>query len=227
MILSLFVGVVLLAFIALLFAPVRNFFRPLLILHRKRSYALGLLFLLGAVSMIVTGCAAPTWLTDAQGIVALVAASITSVGGFIASLTGNAALAQGLAVVQKWIAEVQTGLTDLEQLIDQYNAEPTTGLLLTIKATLADVTTNIQQDFSNLGLPAGVLNVVAGVAAVALSQLTAWGSLLPAGNAVAMAKFTVITPYTKKQYKELINNVLSQHTGDAEIDAALAQAKKL
>ncbi len=201
--------------------------KQFLVQYRRFFNSAALLLVLAAVTSVLAGCGAPTWLTDAQGIVALVGTSITSIGSFIAALSGNAALAAGLAVVTDWINKVETGITDLEELVSQYSAAPTASLLQEIEAALAAVEGNIQRDFSNLGLPTSLLAVIAGVAALALSQLEAWGSLIPAAKATAGQVLTVRVPYTKAEYKALVNKILETPTGDVEIDAALAKAKKL
>lgn len=202
-------------------------FKKLLIAYHRQCTMVALLMFIGIASLFVAGCGAPTWLTDANNIVAIVGTSITAIGSFIAGLTGNAALAAGLAVISDWTSKVETGLSDLEELVSQYTAAPSPTLLSTIESTLADVEGNIKQDFGNLGLPTSILSVVAGIAGLALSQLEAWGSLIPATQAKAMTTFTVKTPYTKSEYKQLVNQILTTPTGDAEIDAALAKVKKL
>lgn len=201
--------------------------KPILIRHRQQFTALALFLIIGIVTMTLSGCGVPTWLTDAQSIVALVGTSITAIASFIAGLSGDAALATGLAIVSTWITKVEEGISDLETLVSQYNDSPNATLLQSIESALADVQTNIQQDFSNTGLPTSVLSVIAGISGLALSQLEAWGTLLPAIKSNAMTTFTVKTPYTKAQYKELVNKILETPTGDAEVDAALAKAKKL
>lgn len=198
-----------------------------LIKFRRAFTALAAFLVIGAFTMVMAGCGAPTWLTDASGIIALVGTSITAIGSFIAGLSGNAALAAGLAVVTDWIAKVETGINDVEELVSQYDAAPDAGLLAKIEAALADVEGNIQRDFSDTGLPTSILGIVAGIAGLALSQLEAWGSLIPATKATAMMALTVKVPYTKAEYKAAVNAILSTTTGDIEIDAALAKAKKL
>lgn len=195
--------------------------------YRRHFMTLALFMAIGTVAMLMSGCAIPTWLTDAQSILGVVGTSIATIGAFIAGLTGNAALASALAIISTWVTKVEQGITDLEELISQYNAAPTPGPLATIEATLADVTKNVQEDFGNLGLPPAILGVISGVAALALSQLEAWGSLLPAAKSAPMAVFSVKTPYTKAEYKALVNKLLTTSTGDPEVDKALAKVKKL
>ena len=195
--------------------------------HRRGFFVLSAIFALLTVCLMATGCAAPTWLTDAGTIISLVGTSFASIASFIAGLTGNTALAAALAVVSEWIAKVQTGIQDIENLVDQYNEAPNPTLLADIEAACADVQTNIKQDFSNLGLPAVILNVIAGIAGLALEQLEAWSSLFPALAAKPGDKVSFVTPMNKKQFKAAVNAILDTTTGDVEVDAALAKVKRL
>ncbi len=203
-------------------------YRPAFLVRHRRAFSTVSMFLfLCVATLFVAGCGVPAWLQDANNIIGLVGTSITAIGAFIAGLTGNAALAAGLAEVNAWIVKVEQGITDLETLIAQYNSSQDASTLAKIEAALADVETNLAQDFSNLGLPAGVLSTIAGIAGLALSQIQAWGSLLPAAKATPMERFTVITPFDKAQYKAMVNKILATPTGDAEVDAALAKVHKL
>jgi hypothetical protein len=201
--------------------------KRLLIKYHRQLTMLACVLFIGICAMAMAGCGVPTWLSDASQIIGMVGTSVTAIGAFIAGLTGNAALAAALATISAWITKVETGIADLEELVSQYNAAPTPGLLANIEAALADVSANLATDFSNLGLPSGILNVIAGIAALALSQLEAWGSLIPALQAKPMASFTIKTPYTKAEYKALVNKILTTPTGDKMVDAALAKVKKM
>jgi hypothetical protein len=195
--------------------------------YHRQLLILSLVLAVYPMAVLLAGCGVPTWLSDANQIVGLVGTSIATIGAFIAGLTGNTALSAALAVVSAWVTKVTTGISDLEALISQYNESPSPTLLSDIKAALADVKANVQQDFSNLGLPASILSVIAGVAELALSQLEAWGSLIPALTAKAKDVVTIHVPYTSKEFKALVNAVLEKPTGDPQVDAALAKVKKL
>lgn len=195
--------------------------------YHRQLILLAVVLAIFPVAMFMAGCGAPTWLTDANTVIGLVGSSIASIGAFIAGLTGNAALATALAVVAAWVTKIQTGINDLEELVSQYQAAPNPTLLTDIESALADVQTNLAQDFSNLGLPTEVLSVIAGIAGLALTQIEAWGSLLPALSAKAMTTVTLKVPYTKAEYKALVDKILSTPTGDAAVDAALAKVKRL
>ena len=216
-------------------------------MHRRGFFTASAFFALLAVCTVLTGCAAPTWLQDAGTVITLVGSSFASIASFIAGLTGNTALAASLAVVSKWIADVQTGVQDIELLVEQYQESPSAYLLQKIEDACTDVKANIKTDFSNLNLPPTVLNVISGIAGVALQQLLAWSSLFthtPKTNTVgaAQAGFNLVKsplhgnaldpiiyqqPMSKKEYKMAVNLILMTETGDPEVDAALAKVKRL
>ena len=81
-----------------------------LVKHARHFAMLALVLTIGLITIAMTGCAAPTWLTDANQIIGLVGTSIASVGSFIAALTGNTVLAAGLTTVSSWITKIQTWL---------------------------------------------------------------------------------------------------------------------
>lgn len=195
--------------------------------YHRQFMLLAVLFAVVPVAMLVAGCGAPTWLTDANSIIGLVGSSVAAIGSFIAGLTGDAALAAALAVVATWVTKVQTGISDLDELISQYQSAPSPTLLTDIESALSDVQTNLAQDFSNLGLPTAVLSTIAAIAGLALTQIEAWGSLLPALSANAMQTVTIKVPYTKKEFQQLVDKILTTPTGDAEVDTALAKVKRL
>lgn len=212
--------------------------RSFLIHHRKQLFAFSSIVAMFGVTMLVAGCAAPTWLGDASQVIGLVGAAIASIGSFVAGLTGNAALAAALAVVGAWVTKVQTGIADLTELIQQYQSAPNSTLLQKIEAALADLQANVAQDFSNLGLPSEILTIISGIAGLALGLLTQWSALF---NNVAAAKtadeYRVASHALAHAVKNLsqsmavfkaqVNAVLELKTGDAATDAALAKVPRL
>jgi hypothetical protein len=179
-------------------------------------------------AFLVAGCAGlPQWLSDAPTILATVGTSITSVIGLLAALTGNPALSAASLAISAWITKVSTAIQDVETLVKQYQADESTTLLGDIEAALATAEADINTDFSNLGLPASFLSVVTQIAALALSQLQAWGTLIPSLSAKAMESVSLKVPYSKKEYEAAFNKILDTPTGDATVDAALARIKRL
>jgi hypothetical protein len=209
-----------------------------LIVYRRYFMSAGFAALVFVATCTLTACGVPVWLSDAGNIIALVGASFTSVASFVAGLTGNVALAAALATISTWITKVQTGVSDLETLISQYKASPTTGLLGEIESSLTDLQANVQQDFSNLGLPASILSVISGVAGEAESLLAEWSTAIAGVKTAATStEFKAATvkiatladslPQAIANYKAAVNKILTTPTGDPVTDAALAKTKKL
>lgn len=198
--------------------------------HHRALTAVGCALFVLTVCLPLIACGLPVWLTDAGSIIALIGSSFTSIAAFVAGLTGNVALAATLATVSAWITKIQTGLTDLDALVEQYQQDANPTVLSDIEATLADIKANLATDFSNLGLPSQVLSVIANVAALALQQLEAWSSLIPAVSASSTAgsatTVAIKIPLTKAQFKAAHNAILAP-TGDPEVDAVLAKIKNL
>ena len=209
-----------------------------LIAYRRQFMLAAFGILLATIALPMMGCGIPAWLTDAQSVIGVIGASFTSIASFIAALTGNAALSAALAVVSAWITKVQTGVSDLEELITQYQDSPSTGLLANIESALADLQANVVQDFSNLGLPSSVLNVISGIAGLVDGLLTKWSAAIsgvktaasPSHFKAATAHMTFLAeslPDDIAQLKAGVNGYLTAKTGDAEVDAALAATPKL
>ena len=209
-----------------------------LIRYRRPFTVLGLFACLLVFCMTAAACGSPVWLTDAGNVIALVGSSFTSIASFIAGLTGNVALAALLAVVSTWIGRVQSGIADVQTLITQYQASPSTGLLAEIESALADLKTNVAQDFSNLGLPPAILNVVAGIAGLAENVLVEWDTAISGVKSAtssaefkgAVSRLSIVAdnlPQAIADYRLAVNTILATPTGDAEVDAALAKATRV
>ena len=213
--------------------------RKFLIRFRRVAMFMAIVCACFVCGLMLTGCGAPTWLTDAGNIVATIGMSFTSLSAFIAGLTGNVALAALLTTVSAWISKVQTDIADLSLLISQYQQSPSTGLLATIESSLADVQANVQQDFANLGLPAAVLSVVAGVAGLAEGLLVKWSTAVGAVKSAAfgskefhaavehMNSVAKSLPQDTAAFKAAVNALFDKKTGDAQVDAALAKTPRI
>jgi hypothetical protein len=210
----------------------------LLITFRCASMLVALAFAVLAVCIPLAACGVPVWLSDAYSIIALVGSSFASIASFVAGLTGNAALSAALATVSVWITKVQAVISDLTELISQYQASASTGLLAQIESALADLQANVAQDFSNLGLPPEVLSVISGIAGLADNLLTEWSTAISGVKTAkttaefhaANAKLTTLAdglPERMKTYASDVNAILTKTTGDPLVDAALAKTPKL
>ena len=215
---------------------VNKSFVKYLIQYRRVFFVLSCFCLLALVTIGMSGCAVPTWLSDASQVISTIGLTFTQVAALVASLTGNTALASVLGLVSTWISKVQTGVADMQQLIGQYQASPSTGLLGKIEAALADLQANVVQDFSNAGLPPALLSVISGIAAATNSLLAEWSSAISGAKSAsnsaevkaATERFTALADNLGASiaaYKATVSKILTTPTGDATIDAAMAKAQ--
>ena len=205
------------------------------ITHRRALMALSLVSGAFAVCMVVTGCAAPAWLTDAESLIPILGASITSVLSFIAAMTGNAGLSSVLNAISTVITDVGNGLTELQSLITQYKSNPSETTLQKIEDVANLISTNLNQILTATGLPAAVASKIQSWAQLVLTQLEAWLAVLPSLKVAAAAKservlMSIPAPANDKimsaaALKGAINEIWTTPTGDPTVDAALVKVK--
>jgi hypothetical protein len=202
--------------------------------HRRALLTLSLVSGLFAVCLCMTACNVPAWLTDAESLIPIIAASVTSILSFVAGMTGDPKLSALLNVITGIIADVGNGLADLEKLISDYKASPSDPLLAQIEAVAADIKANLAQVLSNTGLPAALAATINSWANLALSQLEAWLAVLPSLKAavVAQSVHTLAKPADDRimsaaALKDSFNAILDTKTGDPAVDAALAKAVRV
>lgn len=203
--------------------------------HHSALRLLSVVSALFTMCYVLTGCGLPTWLTDASSIIPVLISSITSIGSFVASLTGNTALAAELAVVTRILDDVEAGLADIETLIAEYKANPSETLLQKIDDVAKLVTNNIQKILTDSGLPSIIASKVQSLARLVLTQLESWLSLLPvlkpavgvAAHALAGQSVTFTVPLDHATFKAQFNAIYDAPTGDVEIDEALAKARRI
>lgn len=193
-----------------------------LVQHHRLFTGLGCALLGLSLLSLVAGCAAPTWITDISNLLPIVLSAFAGLSSVVLGYLGAGTLA---STITTWITEIQNGIADIQEMVKQYEAAPNPTLLSNIEALLADVSANIQQDFSNLGIPAALLAIIASVASIALETLQSISSVIPALAAKAGDKFTVTTPKTKAELKAALQAVFSAPTGDAKLDSLLAKVK--
>jgi len=192
--------------------------------HRRELAFLSLLCFI----VVLAGCAALTWLTDANSILGVAGDTLAGVLGLIASLTGSVLAASIASEISTVITDAQAGVNDVETMVEEYQQNPSPTLLGSIEAGTQAVITNIKQFLSDTGITnAKAQEVVTAILQLFLSQVENWATLLPALGAQAGDKLAIIIPMNKKQFKAAYNKILSTPTGDPNVDAALAKMKRL
>ena len=199
--------------------------------HWRHIFLLvGALGLLGSGCLLLTGCMVPTWLTDATTMMPVLVSAAGSVLSFVLGLTGNVVAAGVVTAITDWANKISAGLANVESLVEQYNTTPGESLLAEIESAAQLVVSDISTFDSILGVPAAVSTPIQKMAQLILTQLEAWSSLLPALKAAPAApgtNMTIIVPFSKTGFKAAFNDVLDEATGNNDVDAALAGAKRL
>lgn len=186
------------------------------------------------------GCGLATWLMDANSILPVVLNSVLGVLQLIAVLRGGSLSQSEADAVTKIATDTQNALEAIQKTVDEYEQAPSTTLLGDIQAGVKAVTDNLNAFLAAVSItdPATKAKIT-DILTLVLDQITAWATIIPAlsGTAkptvapntvnVAHDQFQISIPLTKKQYKETYNEILTQPSGSAEVDAALAKLKKM
>ena len=181
------------------------------------------------LAFICAGCAALTWLTDALNILPIAAQGVSVILTAIAALSGGTILPVDVAAaVSAIIAKVVGGIKDIEAIVEEYKANPSTTLLGDIEEALQAVIDNINNFLSDTGIAnAALQSVIKNALQWALNELESFQSLLPALTAEPGLRMTIVVPMTTKQAKAAFNTILNTPTGEPEVDAVLAKLTRL
>jgi hypothetical protein len=179
--------------------------------------------------MLMSGCAVPVWLVDAEGIGALVVEAAGSITAFIAGLTGDSVIAAIGTAVSAWGAKVEAGLKNVNGLIENYKTTPGESLLAEIDAAAQEVSADITTLGTIEGIPPAVLTVLQSWATQITNELNSLVSLLPLAQAkpTAGSLATVQFPTLKADFIAAHNAVLTTPSGHAGVDAVLSTVKPL
>ena len=198
-----------------------------------RYHRLFVVLLIVQVALLLSACGPLTWLSDATNILPIVANMVSLVLTLIATLSGGTILPVDVAAaVSAIIAKVLAGIKDIQAAVEEYKSTtpPPVGALAKIKAATQAVIDHLDA-FLNDTLGSIVNQALHGkisdLLTLVLQEVLAFSSLLPALNASAGQKLTIVVPMTSKEAKAAWNNIISEPSGDAAVDAALAALPKL
>lgn len=179
-----------------------------------------------AFCLLATGCVAPIWLVDAEGVAAVLVASATSIGSFVAGLTGNTIAADVLAAISTWASKVEAGLKNVQSLIQNYKVSPNESLLQEIDQATQTIVADIPALASIGNVPAAVSAKLEAWGQLVLSQLQSITSVLPlaAARPAPGSVVAVTIPLPTASIKAAHNSLLTAATGDADVDTAAAAA---
>lgn len=198
--------------------------------YRRIIHQISFLGALLCFISLISGCMAPTWITDATNIIPQLIISAGSILSLISILTGNPADAALFNQISAWGNKLLAGFKNVEELISEYNANPNDTLLQKIEDVANLVVSDIKTFDDIIGVPPALSTKLQALAQIVLQQFEAWITLLPLMKTAARAAGTQITitpPLDKKTFKQQFNDVLLAPTGDPDVDAKLATVKKL
>lgn len=203
-------------------------FRRFLADHQKLFASMSFVFALIAVVLSTAGCGPLTWLSDALQILPIAGSMLSGVLTLIGALTGSTLETAIAAAVSSVIQKAIAGITDLQTIVNEYKANPSTTLLASIEEGTQAVIDNITQLLSDTGITdAATQKKVTDILNLFLSDVKAFASMLPGLKASAGQQLTITVPMTSKQSKEAYNLILTTPTGSPSVDAALAKLHRL
>jgi hypothetical protein len=163
---------------------------------------------------MLEGCST-SWVTTALNDLPVIVNIATTIATIVADALGGGIISPAVAAIIKTAAgAVQAGLALAQQLISDYNANPSASIIAKIKQALVDVQaqlTNILQaaHIDNAALQA----TIAGAIGLAITVVTAIMSLLPAvttGGAMTAPR-AAIKPLTPSQIKAQFDSILTEN----------------
>lgn len=199
-------------------------FRMFLANHWRLFAALSII----CATIYMGGCGPLTWLSDALQILPIAGSMLASVLTLIGALTGSTVETAIAAKVSAIISKAMAGITDLETIINEYKANPSTTLLGSIEEGTQAVIDKITQLLTDTGITdAATQSKVTAILNLFLTEVKAFATLLPALNVSSGQTLTVTVPMTSKQAKAAFNTIIATPTGSPAVDAALAKLHKL
>lgn len=176
---------------------------------------------LGGFSLEMEGCST-SWITTALNDLPVIVNIATTVAMIVADALGGSVISPAVAAIIQTAAQaVSTGLVVVQQLIAQYQANPSASIIQKIDAALTDVQANLQSILSAAHIDNPALQAtIAGIIGLALTVVGAIISILPAPAPVAGgAKVARVPmkPLSPSQIKERANSILN-HNGYGNYD---------
>ena len=163
---------------------------------------------------MLEGCST-SWITTALNDLPVVVNIATTIATIVADALGGGVIPAAVAAIIKTAATaVQTGLALVQQLIADYQANPSQTIIAKILTTLQDVQSQLTQILQAAHIDNAALQAtIAGAIGLAITVVTAIMSLLPnVTPAGAMrAPRAAIKPLTPAQIKAQFDSILTQN----------------
>lgn len=185
------------------------------------------LFSLVMFGLVLVACNLPAWIATANSILPIATEMALGIISLLSAFTGGTD-AGAIATLNTVMTAIGKALTDVQNMVDEYNANPSTTLLGSIQAAIQAVIDSVKQLMTDTGITnTSLQSKVVDVLQLLLNEITAWSTMLPLLTAPAGTKFELIVPLDKNGLKQAYNAILSTPTGDVSVDAQLAKVKRL
>jgi hypothetical protein len=159
--------------------------------HRKLIHALFLLSISATIVLYASGCAAGAFLTDLESVVPI---ALTGITGILSILAGiDPAVAPVVSVLTPIATKIETDLTTVKTLQQQYVSNASEGTLADIEGLIGTITTDLGTLTQANGLPAAEAAQVTSIATVVNQELQAIISTLPVLQAATAGTTLTVT----------------------------------
>jgi hypothetical protein len=185
--------------------------------------------------LMLSGCMVPVWLTDATAIIPVLTSASASLLGAIGTLAGDPKLGGVATQLTAWGQKIEAGLNQVETLIQEYKQNPSDALIVQIQNAIQEVLKDLNTLGPQLNIPAPLQAKIQAYIQLVQAQLESLAALMGVLKPSVAAGTRIMdlvgqnakVPMNKKEAKAAFNKILSDPTGDAGVDAAMAKAKKL
>ena len=168
--------------------------------HRRLFNRLFLVCASLTVIAYCSGCAAGAFLTDLESVIPIALSGITGVLSILSTV--DPALAPVVAIITPIATKIQTDLTTVKALQDEYKANASEGTLADIESLITTITGDLGKLTAVNGLPATEAAQVQAIATALNTELQNLLSTLPVlSSTTAGATLTVTKPSTAADFQ--------------------------
>lgn len=198
--------------------------------HYQKLFLLSMIFAGLGLSMCIYGCTgAAQWISEAMQIIPIASSMAASLITLIGALTGKTIDANTLTVLSQVTQDIESGLSDISSMVQEYQQTPSTTLLQNIKTATQSVIDGLSKFLSDTSIitDAATQQKIVAIFQLILTEVTSFQSLLPVLTAAAGDRFTIVVPMTTKAAKAAFDKILSTPSGNPAVDEALTHLKRL
>jgi hypothetical protein len=177
--------------------------------------------------LLLAGCTT-TWVTEAQGIVAVLLPAALNILAVITALSGKTITPGTVSEISTITAKITASLTLINSLITSYTIANATTLIPKIDAALADIQGNLASilTLANVSDPATTAKITAlvGLFESEIESLVALLPIIKDGADMETLKAAMSTSklLDAKHFEKSWKAVLAKPTGDTIVDGAVA-----